>query len=157
MRKLVTAIHEHVAADWPLSDRRFLDCTRSADKPAEFKIAKVYHRFRDVPQIKDSPGDEWKPPKRFLTEGGDCEDFVTCWGLALRRVGFEANHMSVVWIWDRHQLLPHVVLVVKADGLRWALDNQLQDIVAASKLWLKAPGEAQPRYKRMGATLWPTA
>ncbi len=74
--------------------------------------------------------DYWASPAESLRNGGDCEDFVAMKYLALRAAGFPEQDLRIVVLQDQKRGQPHAVLVAQLDGIRYVLDNQMDDLVA---------------------------
>ena len=78
--------------------------------------------------------DYWASPAESLRNGGDCEDFVAMKYLALRAAGFPEQDLRVVVLQDLERGQPHAVLVARLDGVRFVLDNQIDDLVVDTEL-----------------------
>ena len=66
----------------------------------------------------------WATLVEFLEKGGDCEDFATAKYLLLRHLGFGAEDMRIVVVYDRSHRSHHAVLAMRLDeGTTWVLDS----------------------------------
>ena len=73
--------------------------------------------------------DYWASPFQFLRRDGDCEDYAIAKFMSLRALGFSNDRMKIVVLRDLNLRLAHAILVVKLDGRRYVLDNQVKDVV----------------------------
>lgn len=83
-----------------------------------------YRLDRDVYRAADY----WATPLEFLQNSGDCEDFSIAKYFALRQLGFPAESLRVVVLWDEIRTIAHAVLVAYLEGEAYVLDN-LSDLV----------------------------
>ena len=66
----------------------------------------------------------WATLLEFLEKGGDCEDFATAKYLLLRHLGFAAEDMRIVVVYDRSHRSHHAVLAMRFDAeTTWVLDS----------------------------------
>ena len=66
----------------------------------------------------------WSTLYEFLIAGGDCEDFATAKYFMLRELGFAADAMRVVVVYERRLRGYHAVLAVRRDdGRVWLFDS----------------------------------
>ena len=66
----------------------------------------------------------WTTLYDFLTKGGDCEDYATAKYFMLRELGWSAERLKVVVVWEIRERGYHGLLAVKqADGSVWLLDS----------------------------------
>lgn len=73
----------------------------------------------------DPSGDYWATPRETLAQGaGDCEDFVIAKMHALRGAGVSPNDLFMTIGHDARAGAAHAVLVVRAQGQFWVLDNR---------------------------------
>ncbi len=130
---------------------RFLDTLRQRDPERqissinEFINANTFISDRDNWGIKDY----WSAPGEFFANGGDCEDYVIAKYLSLRRLGFRADDLRLVVLFDRKRRLAHAVLVVKLGGRALVLDN-LEDRVRS---WSELP-HYRPLYSLNEQAVW---
>ncbi len=95
--------------------------------------------------------DYWASPAEALRNGGDCEDFVALKYLALRAAGFPEEDLRVVVLQDLVRGQPHAVLVAQLDGIRYVLDNQLDDLVVRYRTATLPAGLLVQRSGQVGA------
>ena len=67
--------------------------------------------------------DHWAAPRELLDRGGDCEDFAIAKYLALRELGFPAEDLHLLILYDTRRLRAHAVLAVLLGGRELVLDN----------------------------------
>jgi predicted transglutaminase-like cysteine proteinase len=72
--------------------------------------------------------DYWATPGEFLRLSGDCEDFSIVKYYALRSLGFPADNLRIVLLWDNIRGIPHSVLTVQRGQETWVLDS-ITDLV----------------------------
>ncbi|MFN3932429.1 MAG: transglutaminase-like cysteine peptidase [Brevundimonas sp.] len=81
-----------------------------------------------LPYVADSRNwgvaDYWETPEEMFTRGGDCEGFALTKYFALRELGVRDDAMRIAIVWDRRDLEEHAVLLVRAGGDTWILDNK---------------------------------
>lgn len=81
-----------------------------------------------LPYVPDSRNwgvaDYWETPQEMFARGGDCEGFALTKYFALRDLGVRDEAMRIAIVWDRRDLEEHAVLLVRADGDTWILDNK---------------------------------
>lgn len=78
--------------------------------------------------------DYWAAPREFFARGGDCEDFAITKYLSLRALGFGAEDMRVLVLWDLKREAAHAVLVVRHEEQELVLDNLRRRIVPLARL-----------------------
>ncbi|MBU1383527.1 MAG: transglutaminase-like cysteine peptidase [Alphaproteobacteria bacterium] len=81
-----------------------------------------------LPYVADSRNwgvaDYWETPEEMFARGGDCEGFALTKYFALRDLGVRDDAMRIAIVWDRRDLEEHAVLLVRAGGDTWILDNK---------------------------------
>ena len=85
-------------------------------------VTEVNEYYNKVPYVKEEK-DDWKTPRRFMREGGDCEDYTIAKYHALKR-----NHRVAILLGNVNTKGGrgyHAVLLV--DGW-WVLDNTTNKI-----------------------------
>ena len=116
--------------------RAFLDGIAERDSRYQLNAVQRYVnrvRYRDD-RARFGKSDYWATPREFLGRGGDCEDYAIAKYLSLRALGFDPNAMRIVVLQDMSRNLAHAVLVLRHQGERLVLDNQLKMVVAARKI-----------------------
>tara|TARA_Y100001934_G_scaffold270550_1_gene355622 strand:- start:2026 stop:2694 length:669 start_codon:yes stop_codon:yes gene_type:complete len=78
--------------------------------------------------------DYWATPNQFMYKTGDCEDYAISKYISLLILGFNPDHMRIVVLQDLNLKIPHAVLVVYLDGQPLILDNQIKQVVHASRI-----------------------
>lgn len=78
--------------------------------------------------------DYWATPVEFFTRGGDCEDFAIAKYVSLRALGVPEERLRVAIVHDKVKDIPHAVLIVYADSGAYVLDNQVDEMRAASSV-----------------------
>lgn len=105
---------------------KFIDSIRD-DRPIR-QILKVNLWFNGYPYKQDnwlySRNDHWATPTEFLQTGGDCEDYAIIKYLTLRRLGFSAEAMKIVMVYDVFSGTDHAFLTVQYNGETYVLDNR---------------------------------
>ncbi len=79
-------------------------------------------RYRDDRNNWGRP-DYWAAPQEFLARGGDCEDFAIAKYLALRALGYGAEDLRLLILFDSRRAMAHAVLAVVLNGQVLVLDN----------------------------------
>ncbi|MDH3597541.1 MAG: transglutaminase-like cysteine peptidase, partial [Rhodospirillales bacterium] len=79
-------------------------------------------RYRDDLDNWGRP-DYWAAPREFLARGGDCEDFATAKYLALRALGYGAEDLRLLILFDARRARAHAVLAVVLHRRVLVLDN----------------------------------
>lgn len=78
--------------------------------------------------------DFWETPGEFIAKFGDCEDYAIAKFMSLRLLGFTDDEMRVVAVKDLNLKVGHAILVVFIDGKVHVLDNQIKQMVEASRI-----------------------
>jgi predicted transglutaminase-like cysteine proteinase len=78
--------------------------------------------------------DYWNSPGEFMARFGDCEDFAIAKFVALEMLGFAQESKRVVAVKDLNLKVGHAILVVFLDGKILVLDNQIPQVIEASKV-----------------------
>ena len=73
-------------------------------------------------------------PNQFTHKTGVCEDYAISIYISLLILGFNPDHMRIVVLQDLNLKIPHAVLVVYLDGQPLILDNQIKQVVHASRI-----------------------
>ncbi len=129
--------------------------------PKDEQLAKVNRHMNLFRYITDPINwgvkDYWEIPKEFFARFGDCEDYAIVKYFTLRALGWSENDMKIVILQDMNLGVAHAVLVVAFDNKQLVLDNQIGQVVEASRIrhykpiysvnetgwWRHKPGTAQ--------------
>lgn len=84
--------------------------------------------------INWSIADYWETPREFMLKDGDCEDFAISKFKSLMYLGIPNDKMRIVVLQDLNLQVAHAVLAVYVNGKPYILDNQVEQIVPASKI-----------------------
>jgi len=94
--------------------------------------------MNEAPYIADirnwGVDDYWETPGQFFVRFGDCEDYAISKYMSLRSLGFAVNQMRIAVVQDLNLNVAHAVLVVYIDGEGFVLDNQIEQVIAQSKV-----------------------
>ncbi|MEK7245296.1 MAG: transglutaminase-like cysteine peptidase, partial [Pseudomonadota bacterium] len=116
--------------------KQFLDGIRNKDRMSQ--IVAVNALINKAKYISDDSNwnqkDYWNSPGEFMARFGDCEDFSIAKFVALEMLGFPQESKRVVAVKDLNLKIGHAVLVVFLDGKAWVLDNQISQVIEASKI-----------------------
>jgi predicted transglutaminase-like cysteine proteinase len=74
--------------------------------------------------------DYWAIPREFLSNGGDCEDYVITKLFSLRWLGYADDDLRLVVVQDTNLRVPHAVLAVARGKETLILDNQVQAVLS---------------------------
>ncbi|MBO6827891.1 MAG: transglutaminase-like cysteine peptidase, partial [Sneathiella sp.] len=78
--------------------------------------------------------DYWAIPKEFFPKFGDCEDYAITKYFTLRALGWKAEDMEIVILQDLNLRIAHAILVVKFEGKKMVLDNQIGLVVDSKRI-----------------------
>ncbi len=96
------------------------------------KIVNQY--FNRLPYRLDSAvygvNEYWATPDEFLRLSGDCEDYAIAKFFALRQLGYDAEALRIVILWDEIRGIGHAVLAVYQPQGIVILDNLSELIVS---------------------------
>lgn len=96
------------------------------------QIEAVNHYMNKIAYIADKQNygvdDYWATIEEFMTRGGDCEDYALAKYRSLMQLGFSANELRLVILYDQDKRINHAVLAVMLDGKWKILDNQVQNV-----------------------------
>jgi predicted transglutaminase-like cysteine proteinase len=116
---------EHSSVDGAAG--RFAASLRGKGKAERLEAVNWYvnRRVRFVDdQVQYGRADVWAPASQTLTRGkGDCEDFAIAKLAMLRRAGFAERDLYFVIVKDLVRRADHAILVVRASGHMYVLDN----------------------------------
>jgi predicted transglutaminase-like cysteine proteinase len=106
---------------------RFAEAQRGKDaldklEAIDWYVNKRVHFVDD--RVQWGKADVWSPASLTLSRGrGDCEDYAIAKMAMLRRAGFSDRDLYVVVLKDLVRRADHAVLVARADGHMYVLDN----------------------------------
>ncbi|WP_421884432.1 transglutaminase-like cysteine peptidase [Pacificispira sp.] len=78
--------------------------------------------------------DYWATPREFMYRTGDCEDYAISKYVSLIHLGWPKEQMRVVVLQDLNLNTPHAILVVYIDNQALVLDNQIPQVIDASRI-----------------------
>jgi predicted transglutaminase-like cysteine proteinase len=78
--------------------------------------------------------DYWETPREFILKDGDCEDFAITKFKSLLYLGIPNDDMRIVVLQDLNLQVAHAVLAVYINDKPYILDNQVEQVVPASKI-----------------------
>ncbi|HEY9164154.1 MAG TPA: transglutaminase-like cysteine peptidase [Magnetovibrio sp.] len=114
----------------------FLDGLK--DKDLVTQIREINDYMNRAPYITDPVNwgekDFWATPGEFMAKFGDCEDYAISKYMSLRYLGYEEKDLRVVAVKDLNLKIGHAVLVVFYKGTPYVLDNQIKQVIPASKI-----------------------
>jgi predicted transglutaminase-like cysteine proteinase len=113
-----------------------LDALRDKDKTTQInEVNKLMNQADYVQdQVNWGISDYWASPGEFLAKFGDCEDYAIAKYMALKYLGFPADHMRVVAVKDLNLKVGHAILAVYFDDHIEILDNQIKIVVDSRKI-----------------------
>lgn len=107
---------------------------RQAQGSTKFqRLALVNILVNSVPYARDRLN-EWRHPRVFLTEGGDCDCSSVAKYVLLRKVGFAAQDIRITGLRIRGRKRVHAVVVVRTGPgqfQRYVLDNRSDNVRTA--------------------------
>lgn len=78
--------------------------------------------------------DYWATPKQFMYRTGDCEDYAISKYVSLLHLGWTKEQMRIVVLQDLNLNIPHAILVVYLNDQALVLDNQIPQVIDASRI-----------------------
>ncbi len=106
------------------------------------QIITVNKWFNRVPYKHDEYAyqalDYWADTLQLLKDKGDCEDYSLAKYYTLRELGFNADEMKIMMVYDQDSFTNHSVLMIYINGTRYMLDSKSDDT---------DPYEMDTRYK----------
>jgi len=116
--------------------KQFLDSIKSKSRLEQ--IVAVNGLINKAKYVADdsnwSQKDLWNSPGEFMARFGDCEDFAIAKFVSLRMLGFPLDSLRVVAVKDLNLKVGHAILVVMLDGKAYVLDNQISQVIEATKI-----------------------
>lgn len=84
--------------------------------------------------------DHWATPNEFLAVNGDCEDYAIAKFMSLRALGVPNEDMRIMIVQDMNLGgIIHGILALKLEGETYILDNQIPNMILASKIYHYKP------------------
>ena len=116
--------------------KRFLDETKGKPRRTQIEVVNTY--FNEVRYVTDPVNwkvpDYWNTPFQFFSKQGDCEDYAIAKYLSLRALDFKVEELRIVVVQDLNLKLGHAVLVVYEGDQALLLDNQIKDVIDATRV-----------------------
>ncbi len=116
--------------------KQYLESLRGKDRLSQ--VVAVNALINKAKYVSDdsnwSQRDVWNSPGEFMARFGDCEDYAIAKYVALKMLGFPMDQKRVVAVKDLNLKVGHAILVVFIDGKVWVLDNQIPQVIEASKI-----------------------
>jgi predicted transglutaminase-like cysteine proteinase len=78
--------------------------------------------------------DYWATPREFMYRLGDCEDYAISKYVSLLHLGWPKDQMRILVLQDLNLNVPHAVLVVYLEGQALILDNQIPQVINATRI-----------------------
>ena len=114
----------------------FLKKQKGKDRVSQIRAINDY--MNRAPYITDAVNwgkkDFWATPGEFMSKFGDCEDYAIAKYVSLRLLGYDENALRVVAVKDMNLKIGHAILIVYYKGKPYILDNQIKQVVPASKV-----------------------
>lgn len=129
--------HCHADQDCTLDDwQSIISTARPLPRKAQLEQINTWaNNVRYVDDLSNwAMSDYWQTPEEFITRGGDCEDYAITKYFGLTELGFAAEDMRIMVLFDEQLQLHHAVLLVHMDGDIWLLDNQKSSVVLFSEV-----------------------
>jgi len=115
---------------------KFLKGLKEKDPVSQIRAINDY--MNRAPYITDPVNwgkkDFWATPGEFMSKFGDCEDYAIAKYISLRLLGYKEDELRVVAVKDLNLKIGHAILVVYFKGKPYVLDNQIKQVVPASKI-----------------------
>ena len=114
------------------------------DKPF-FEQLRIINKYANVyPYITDpenwGTADYWETPFEFLELSGNCKDYAITKYYSLRMLGIPAERLRLIILQDLNLGgVIHAILGVYKDGELYILDNQIQQVIPARKIYHYKP------------------
>lgn len=106
--------------------------------PRRDQITNVNTFFNSLRYIVDPVNygkkDYWATPIQFFNKNGDCEDYAISKYISLRKLGVPVKDMRIVVVRDLNLKVAHAILVVYHKGKPLILDNQIGQVIEASRI-----------------------
>lgn len=108
------------------------------DKDPVSQIRGINDYMNRAPYVTDPVNwgqkDFWATPGEFMAKFGDCEDYAISKYISLRLLGYKEADLRVVAVKDMNLKIGHAILVVYFKGKPYLLDNQIKQVIPASKV-----------------------
>lgn len=116
--------------------REFLAGLKRAEPLAQLRA--VNDRLNKIAYVSDMENygveDYWATPREFFAKGGDCEDYALAKYLSLRALGWPAERLRIVVVYDRERDLVHAALVAYHEGVGYLLDIEIGAVTDARRV-----------------------
>jgi predicted transglutaminase-like cysteine proteinase len=96
--------------------------------------AYVNNQMYIIDPVNYGTSDYWATPKQFFDRNGDCEDYAISKYISLRSLGVPIDEMRIVVLNDLNLKIAHAVLVVYFENQALILDNQISQVIEASRI-----------------------
>lgn len=108
------------------------------EKDLVSQIREINDYMNRAPYITDPVNwgkkDFWATPGEFMSKFGDCEDYAIAKYMSLRLLGYSEDDLRVVAVKDLNLKIGHAILMVYYKGKPYVLDNQIKQVIPASKV-----------------------
>ncbi|MBF0247514.1 MAG: transglutaminase-like cysteine peptidase [Alphaproteobacteria bacterium] len=108
------------------------------EKDLVSQIREINDYMNRAPYITDPVNwgekDYWASPGEFMTKFGDCEDYAIAKFMSLKMLGYNEDDLRVVAVKDLNLKIGHAILVVFYEGKPYVLDNQIKQVMPATKI-----------------------
>lgn len=124
--------------DW----RRMIESIRSRPLGEQLKVVNKWANEHPyiVDQLNWGTEDYWETPNEFMTVSGDCEDYAIAKYYSLLELGIPENALRIIIVQDLNLGgIIHAILGVYEDGKLIILDNQIQQVMPAVKIYHYRP------------------
>jgi predicted transglutaminase-like cysteine proteinase len=108
-----------------------------------------HYRYRSDQRNWRRP-DFWAVPEQLFERGGDCEDYVIAKYVSLRALGYPAERLRIVVVYDRKKREDHAVLLVSGANEVLVLDNKRKRVVT----WADLRDRYKPYYSLNETSVW---
>jgi len=116
--------------------RSMIDRVRGMDRLSQIReVNRFANHWRYITDpINYGQPDYWATPGEFFAKAGDCEDYGIVKFMSLRALGFSNDDLRLVAVQDLNLGVGHAVTVVRLDGRKLLLDNQIQQVIDTSSV-----------------------
>lgn len=113
-------------------------------KPRKAQLDAINHYINTVRYILDpvnwGMADYWATPNEFFDVDGDCEDYAIAKFMSLRALGIPNEDMRIMIVRDMNLGgIIHGILAVRLEGETYILDNQIEQVIPARKIYHYTP------------------
>lgn len=116
--------------------RSFLSTLKGKNRMQQLKAVNLYaNKHKYITDLVNwGINDYWETPREFFLKDGDCEDFAIAKFESMLYLGVKNEDMRIVVLQDTNLNTAHAVLAVYVNGKPYILDNQVEQVVPASKI-----------------------